>query len=141
MKSNNFNLSQTKFQRFIYGVKLGFKLTFMPEYVFKLHNNYLTKMLRVLGGVSVMLVISGANIIRKTILFYVIFPLAFLQFIYILMICIIKIYYLVYLLRNKKLVRNYTLDKLVRFSVTLVICAKGACIFAVASVTAFILSL
>lgn len=70
-------------------------------------------------------------------LFYIVFPLAFLQFIYIIIINLIKFCYIVYLWRNKKLeVRNSPLNKLASFSVTLITCVKGICVLGLSGGTA-----
>jgi hypothetical protein len=78
------------------GIKFAFKLPSLPEPVNKFHNNPITRVFRVLGGISILLVLSGSEFAQKY-LFYVIFPLALLQFIYIIVINLIKFFYIIYL--------------------------------------------
>lgn len=118
------------------GIKFAFKLPSLPESVNRFHNNRITRVFRVLGGLSILLVLSGSEF-AKHYLFYVIFPLAFLQFIYIIIINLIKFIYIVYLWRNKKLeVRNSPLNRLASFSVTLISCVKGTCVLGLSGGTA-----
>ena len=100
------NKEKTKFQRFVHGVKLGFKLSLLPDRVAKLHNHPFTRIFRVIGGISFILLIGG-GVTRGSLLFYVILSLAILQLIYIMIIATIKFCYYIYLLINGKLqVRN-----------------------------------
>ena len=118
------------------GIKYSFKLPSLPQVVAKFHNYPLIRVLRVLGGISILLVLSKWEFAYKY-LFYLIFPLAFLQFIYIIIINIIKFIYIIYLWKNKKLqVRNSPLNKLASFSVTLISCVKGTCVLGLSGGTA-----
>ena len=59
-----------------------------------------------------------------------------LQFLYIMVISIIKIFYLVYLWKNNKLeVRNSPLDHLASLTFKLAACIKGACVAGAGSAT------
>lgn len=129
-------MKKTLFNRIWKGIKIGWALPNFPESVNRFHNYPVTRIFRVLGGISILLVLSGSNL-AKHYLFYVIFPLAFLQFIYIIVINLIKLYYLVYLWWNNKFqVRNSPLDRLASFSVTLISCIKGTCVLGFTSGTA-----
>lgn len=102
----------TKLKRFMYGVKLGIKLSLLPEPVKKFHNNPLTRIFRVLGGISFILLISKAYLSINTSLLFMIFPLAMLHLTYIMIISAIKNIYYIYLLINGKLVvKNSPLDR------------------------------
>lgn len=119
------------------GIKHAYKLPSLPSFINNFHNNPLTRIFRVLGGLSILLVLSGSEIAKKTILFYIVFPLAFLQFIYIIIINLIKFFFIIYLWRNKKFqVRNSPLNKLAGFSVTLIGCIKGTCVLGLSGGTA-----
>ena len=127
MKKKN-NLDHNKFKRFLHGVKLGIKLSLLPPSVDKFHNYPVIRLFRILGGISILLVLSGSAIVKNSYLFYFVFALAFLQFIYIISISVIKFCYYIYLLKNKKLqVRNSPLDKIATFGLNLVACVKGRC--------------
>jgi hypothetical protein len=105
---------------------LGIKLYLLLKSVEKFHLYLLTRIFRVLGGISFILLIVGFVI--NTLLFYVIWPLAILQLIYIMVISLIKFIYLLYLWKNNKLeVRNSPLDKIGTFGLNLVACIKGTC--------------
>lgn len=117
-----------KIQRFLYGVKLGIKLSLLPPSVEKFHNSPLVRIFRVIGGISILLILTRSEQINKYLLLYIIFPIAILQFIYILSISVIKFCYYLYLLKNKKLqVRNSPLDKIASIGLNLVACVKGTC--------------
>ena len=118
---------KTKLQRFLYGIKLGIKLSLLPKSVKKFHTYPLVRIFRVLGDISFILFISG-YIPRGSLIFYIIFPLAILQLVYIMIISTIKFCYLIYLWKNKKLeVINSPLDKIATFGLNLVACIKGTC--------------
>ena len=119
------------------GVKHAYKLPSLPISVNNFHNYPLTRIFRVLGGMSILLVLSGFDVARQSFLFYIVFPLAFLQFIYIIVINLIKFFFIIYLWRNKKFqVRNSPLNKLASFSVTLISCVKGTCVLGLSGGTA-----
>lgn len=116
------------FKDFIYGVRLGIKLSLLPEPISKYHNNTLIRVFRVLGGISILLILTKAEIINKPYIYIMVFVLAFLQFIYIIIISIIKFCYYIYLLKNKRLkVRNSPLNRIATFGLNLVACVKGTC--------------
>lgn len=119
------------------GLKIGIMLPVLPESVSKWHNHPLTRIFRVLGGISLLLVLSKSEF-PKIYLFYTVFPLALLQFIYIIIvISLIKFVYIIYLWRNIRFqVRNSPLDRLASFSVTLVSCVKGTCVLVLSGGTA-----
>lgn len=118
------------------GIKIGVSLPSLPKAVLLVHNHPITRVFRVIGGLSILLVLSKSEFALNY-LFYIVFPLAFLQFIYIIIINLIKFCYIVYLWRNKKFeVRNSPLDRLASFSVTLIGCVKGTCVLGLSGGTA-----
>jgi hypothetical protein len=50
---------KTNIQRFLYGIKLGLKLSLLPKSVEKLHNYPLVRIFRVIGGISIILFLSS----------------------------------------------------------------------------------
>ena len=119
------------------GVKHAYKLPSLPVSVNNFHNYPLTRIFRVLGGISILIVLSGSEIAKQSFLFYIVFPLAFVQFIYIVVINLIKFFYIIYLWRNNKFeVRNSPLNRLASFSVTLISCVKGTCVLGLSGGTA-----
>ena len=127
---------RTKLQRFLYGAKLGIKLPLLPKSVDKFHNYPLVRIFRVIGGISIILFLSSPQWVGNSYLYWTIFILAMLHFLYILSISSIKLYYIIYLWRNKKLeVRNSPLDQIASLSLKLATCIKGACVAGGASAT------
>lgn len=119
------------------GIKLGLKMPSLPDNVNKFHNNPLTRIFRVLGGVSILLLLSGSTVVKQSILSYIIVPMAFLQFIYIIVINLIKFIYIIYLWRNNKFqVRNSPLDRIATFTASLIGCIKGTCVLGLSGGTA-----
>lgn len=96
------------FQYFISGIKLGIKLSLLPKPIEKFHNYLLTRIFRVLGGISILLILTKVELINKPYLYKIIFVLAFLQFVYIIFISIIKFCYYIYLLKNKTRSKKFT---------------------------------
>ena len=121
-------MKNTIFQRLLIGIKLGIKLSLLPESVSKFHNYPLTRIFRVLGGISIISLLSGSLLVKESFLFYIVVFLAIFHFMYIIVINLIKFFYIIYLWLNKKLqVRNSPLDRLASFSLSLVACIKGTC--------------
>lgn len=128
--------NKTKLQRFIHGIKLGIKLSLLPPFVESFHNYPLVRIFRVIGGVSIILFLSTPTWLGNSYLYWTIFFLAMLHFLYIMIISVIKLYYIVYLWKNKKLeVRNSPLDNLASLTFKLAACIKGACVAGGASAT------
>jgi hypothetical protein len=131
MKENK----KTILQRIWLGIKLGWKLPSLPVSVERFHNHPLTRTFRVLGGISILLVLSKSVLVKY--IFYIVFPLAFLQFIYIIVINLIKFIFIIYLWKNNKFqVRNSPLDRIASFTITLYSCIKGTCVLGLSGGTA-----
>jgi hypothetical protein len=125
------------FKDILIGIKHGIKLPSLPKSVSTFHNHPLTRIFRVLGGLSILLVLSGSQVIKESIFFYPIFTLAFFQFIYIIIINLIKFFYIVYLWKNNKFqVRNSPLNRIASFSASLIGCIKGTCVLGLSGGTA-----
>ncbi len=85
------------------GIKFAFKVPSLPESINKFQNYVLTIILRVLGGISIVLFLSSPSWIEDSFIYWIIFIFAMSQFLDILIISVVKIWYIVYLWRNKKL--------------------------------------
>lgn len=121
-------MKNTRLNRFIYGLKQGFKLSLLPEPVNKFHNYPLTRIFRVIGGISFVLFISKLYISINPSLIWFILPLAILHLTYIIIISVIKFIYWIYLLKNGKLVvKNSPIDRLATIGLNLVAYVKGTC--------------
>lgn len=121
---------KTIIQRIFLGIKLAWNLSSLPYSVGKFHNYPLTRIFRVIGGISIILFLSSPNWIEKgSYLYWIIFIFAMLHFMYILIISLVKLGYIIYLWRNKKLeVRNSPLDHIASLTLKLATCIKGACV-------------
>lgn len=118
------------------GVKFAFKLPSLPESVNTFHNYPLTRILRVLGGISIVLFLYSPGWTANPFIYWIIFIFAMSQFLYILIISVIKIWYIIYLWRNKKLeVRNSPLNQVAYLTVKLAACIKGGCVGGAATAT------
>ena len=118
------------------GIKFSFKLPSLPERVNRFHNYPLVRILRVLGGISILLFLSSPTWVGNSFLYWTIFVIAMMQFLYILIISVIKILYIIFLWRNKKLeVRNSPLNQIAYLTVKLATCIKGACVGGAATAT------
>ena len=107
------NTNKTILSRIWLGLKLSWSLPSLPVSVNEFHNYPIVRILRVIGGISIILFLSSPNWIGDSYLYWIIFVFAMLQFLYIICISFIKIGYIVYLWKNKKLeVRNSPLDHL-----------------------------
>lgn len=127
---------KTFFKRIIIGLKHSWNLPSLPESVNKFHSYPLTRIFRVIGDISIILFLSSPSWIGDYFLYWIIFTLAMLHFIYIIGISFIKLYYIVYLWRNKKLeVRNSPLDHVATLTIKLAACIKGACVAGSATAT------
>lgn len=128
--------NKTILQRIWLGLKLAWKLPSLPSQMDRFHNYPLIRIFRVIGGISIILFLSSSSWIENFYFYWVVFSLAMLQFIYITVISIIKIGYIIYLWKNKKLeVRNSPLDHVASLTVKLATCVKGACVAGGASAT------
>lgn len=126
MKKNN---NKTTLNRIWLGLKLAWKLPSLPISIDKFHNNPVIRIFRVVGGISIVLFLSSPPIIGKSYLYWIIFSIAMVHFIYIVVISLIKIGYIIYLWKNKKLeVRNSPIDHVASLTLKLASCVKGICV-------------
>ena len=121
-------MKNTKLNRFIFGLKQGIKLSLLPEPLYKFNNHPITRIFRVLGGISFILLISKIYLSISSNLLFIIIPLAVLHLTYVIIISIIKFIYWIYLIKNGKLVvKNSPIDRLATIGLNLVACVKGTC--------------
>ena len=119
---------KTIFQRLLIGGKLGWNTPTLPENVIKFQMNPLIRILRVLGGISTILLLSNKVSSYSMYVFYLVFFFAFLFFIYHIIILVIRFKHIYKILKSDKLdVRNSPLDHFARLSARLILCAKGVC--------------
>ena len=122
------NMNKTIIQRLLIGAKLGWNTPTLPENVIKFQTNPLIRILRVLGGISTIYLLSNKASLFSIFILYLAFFFAFLFFIYHMIILIIRFFHIYKTLKSDKLdVRNSPLDQLARLSARLILCAKGVC--------------
>lgn len=79
--NNNIKMKKTIFKRLLIAAKLGWNTPTLPENVIKFQVNPLVRILRVLGGISTILLLSNKVSIYSIFMFYLVFFFAFLFFI------------------------------------------------------------
>ena len=124
-------MNKTKyiFSRTWWGIEKGRMISVLPENVSKTHNHPLTIIFRVLGGISILLVLSKYEF-AKIYLLYIVSLLAYYHFGYIFTINLVKFFFIISLWKNKKfqVIEWKKLDKLATFGVTFVACVIGICL-------------
>lgn len=99
MNMNNKNV----FSRIWKGIKVAWNLCSLPVSVNNLHSYPLWRIFIVIGSIPIVLFLSSPSQLGDSYLYFIIFTLAMLHYIYIIGISFIKICYIVYLWKNKKL--------------------------------------
>ena len=120
MKNNQKNL----FKRLITGLKQGWNAPVLPNKVLNLHNNILVRIFRVLGGVSIVTVLSKKHLLLYFPLNYIVLLIALLHFIYITVIIIKLGYGFKVLISDKLIVKNSPLDRFATTAGKLLYCWK-----------------
>jgi hypothetical protein len=125
MKNTN---KKTKLQRIWTGIKLGWNTPMLPDKIIVFNNYPLVRILRVIGGLSVLTVLLKKHIFLWLPLQYLVLFLAFLHISYFVSINMMKVFYGVYKLWKGDLnVRNSPLDRLASWGGNLLYCWKVGC--------------
>jgi len=95
--------TKTLWQRFITGLKVGWNAPMLPEKVASLHNHPFVRIFRVIGGISIITVLSNKHLLLFLPFKFIVLSLALFHFIYIFSISMIKLWYGFKVLRNDKL--------------------------------------
>jgi cytochrome c oxidase subunit 2 len=110
------------------GTKLGWNTPTLPEHIIKLQSHFLIRIFRVLGGISLLLVLSKKVQLLPNILLYIVVLIVFLFLIYHMYITIHRVIHIRYLFKSGKLdVRNSPLSKLASMFARVAVCLKGTC--------------
>ena len=67
------NSNKTIYSRIIYGIKSGWNMPYLPDHINKLNNNIYIKILKILGSLSIILMLSGIAKQFDKIIYYSIF--------------------------------------------------------------------
>ena len=115
-------------QRFIIGLKRGWNTPLLPEKVIKVHNHPFVRIFRVIGGISIIIVLSNKYLLFFLPLKYMVLFFALLHFIYISVISIIKLFYGFKVLTSDKLdIKNSPFDHFATVTGKLLYCWKFGC--------------
>ena len=100
----------------------------LPDHIVKLEKNIYIKIFKVIGGISMGLVVSHIAINFETIVFYTLCCFSFLYISYRLMIVYYNLKSLFCsIIKGEWIVRNSPLDKLATLAGKLIFCIKGSC--------------
>lgn len=116
------------FNRLKVGIKKGWTQPTLPDHLIKLQLNPLIRIFRVLGGISLLLILSKKINYFSSLFFYIAFLIVILYSFYLFYITFYRIKHIKMILKNKDLeIRNSPLDKFATYAGKLIFCAKGAC--------------
>lgn len=119
---------RTLWQRFIIGLKVGWNIPMLPEKVANLHNHPFIRIFRVIGGISIITVLSNRHLLLFLPLKFIVLFLALFHFIYIFFISVVKLWYGFKVLRSDKLdVKNSPFDHFATLTSKLLFCWKYGC--------------
>lgn len=120
--------AKTLWQRTLIGLKVGWNAPMLPEKVANLHNYPFVRVFRIIGGISIITVLSNKHLLLFLPFKFIVLFLALFHFIYIFSISMIKLWYGFKVLRSDKLnVRNSPLDHFATVTGKLLFCWKYGC--------------
>ena len=106
--NSNKNIKKKLRSRIFYNIKAGWNIPVLPEHITRLDNNFYIRIFKLIGGISVFIIISGIGSKLNKIYLYLIFTLSILYILYSLMISFYAIKHWVHNLRTGKfIVRNF----------------------------------
>ena len=106
--NSNKNIKKNLRSRIFYNIKAGWNIPVLPEHITRLDNNFYIRIFKLIGGISVFIIISGIGSKLNKIYLYLIFTLSILYILYRLMISFYAIKHWVHNLRTGKfIVRNF----------------------------------
>jgi ubiquinol-cytochrome c reductase cytochrome b subunit len=137
-QSTEVTSKKTLIRRIIIGwlrPKKGLSVPTLPDHIIKLQKNVFIRMLRVLGGISTLLIItkSLAKIANGNIHIYILLLIicGVFNLIFLFYLCYInyhRISHIYKILKSDKLdIRNSPLDTMARICARMLLCAKGVC--------------
>lgn len=119
---------KSKLQRIWKGVKIGWNTPTLPDNILKLQMHPLIRILRVLGGISTVLILTKKSLLLPNFFLYIFFLFTIMFFIYHSIISYYRITYMYKVLKSDKLdVKNSPVDRLSTIAVKVLWCIKGSC--------------
>ena len=130
MQINKFSTKKDKtiLSRIWTGLKLGWNTPTLPQNIIDFQMNPLIRILRVLGGISTLYLLSNKSSNYNVFFLYLAIFFSVTFFIYNSYISVHRVRFMYRTLKSDKLdIRNSPLDHLARLSARLLLCAKGVC--------------
>ena len=122
------NKKRSLLQRFFIGLKVGWKTPTLPENILKFQLHPLIRVLRVIGGISTIYLVSNKAPLYNDLVLYLALFFSFLFFVYHCVISYYRIKHVIHILKSDKLdIKNSPLDHFARLSARLLVCVKGVC--------------
>lgn len=122
----SYPLSRVK--RLQIGLKKGWDTNTLPDHLMKLYTNPLIRIFRVLGGMSIIALLTGKLYYLPPFVLYAVFGFAVVYALFMVYLTYHRIKHIIYILKSDKLeVRNSPLDKFATLAGKLLLCVKGAC--------------
>jgi hypothetical protein len=125
---NNNNKKLKFINSIILGVKHGYKINTLPNNILELHNNIFIRIFRIIGGISILLVISRKIIDYNQYIFILVTCIGILFIFYQFYIYYHKTKYIIKLFKEGKLdIRNSPINRIASIMSKIIICVKGGC--------------
>jgi hypothetical protein len=122
------NQSKHWLKRIFIGFKKGYQTPTLPDHILKITNYPIIRILRFLGGLSFLLILSKNYLNYPIIVLYLAMFIATIYTIYHFIISYFKIKHIIKILRSDELdIRNSPLDRLATLGARALLCFKGAC--------------
>ena len=110
------------------GIKLGWNTPTLPEHILKLQLHPLIRILRVLGGISTVLILTKKSLVFPSFFLYIFLILSIMFFIYHTYISYYRIIHMYKTLKSDKLdVKNSPIDRIATIAGKALWCIKGSC--------------
>ena len=109
--NSNKNIKKNLRSRIFYNIKAGWNIPVLPEHITRLDNNFYTRIFKIIGGISVFIIISGIGSNFNKNYFYIIFAISILFILYRIVLGFYALKQWIHNLRTGKfIVRNSPLD-------------------------------
>ena len=124
----NYNMNKNFFKRLLIGISKGWNTPTLPQHLLTLQLHPLIRIFRVLGGISILLILTKrVNYFNSFVLYLVVLISIFYTF-YVLYISYYRLKHIYKIMKSKDLeIRNSPLDKFATLASKLIFCVKGAC--------------
>ena len=124
----NIQNNKTILQRLLIGIKKGYNTLTLPPKILKFQSYPVIRILRVLGGISMLTILSKSYLHYPTYVLYICMFFGVIFTIYHFIISYYRIKNIIAIIKSDKLeIRNSPLDRLATLSARAILCFKGAC--------------